>query len=119
MSLQRAWRWNSVDGDGRRAWMTPAPEVALFADRLRRRNARLVCDVGTGLGRHAAYLASVGFDLAGCDLSTEAVCSTRSELLQCGGSHAIVRADARALPFATGIFGGGHRIQRHLSRDAG
>jgi SAM-dependent methyltransferase len=57
-------------------------------------------DVGCGLGTEAGYLALVGWRVAGIDLSQTA-------LRRAAAKHddvAFVRADVRALPFATGRF---------------
>jgi len=54
--------------------------------------------VGCGLGTEAAYLASVGWRVAGIDLSQTAVRRAAAE----HDDVAFVRADVRALPFGSG-----------------
>jgi len=57
-------------------------------------------DVGCGLGTEAALLASVGWRVAGIDLSQTALRRAAAER----DDVTFVRADVRALPFASGGF---------------
>lgn len=57
-------------------------------------------DIGCGLGTEIAYLAAQGWSAIGVDLSAAAVGQAKRE--HAGASFA--RADALALPFASGVF---------------
>jgi ubiquinone/menaquinone biosynthesis C-methylase UbiE len=83
--------------------------TALLAAELRERGRCLEIGVGTGLV--ALPLAAVGIPMAGLDLSGPML----AKLVEKGGGSPpfpLVRADATALPFADGRFGGA--VVRHV-----
>jgi SAM-dependent methyltransferase len=84
----------------------PSPElVSALQDAWLPGSGRAV-DVGCGLGSEAGYLASVGWQVAGVDLSEVAVA-------RAAGGHdgpAFLRADVRQLPF------GRHSVDAALDR---
>jgi len=68
-TAHQAWndRWQSETG--RADWLDPDPDVAAAVPLLRNRGARRLLDLGCGVGRHACYLASAGFDVHAMDAS--------------------------------------------------
>lgn len=68
-TAHRAWndRWQSESG--RADWLVPDPDVAAAMPLLRSRGARRVLDLGCGVGRHACFLASAGFQVDATDAS--------------------------------------------------
>lgn len=75
--------------------------AAFFHEHLGRSTAGPILDLACGMGRHLAELESLGYRVAGCDLSYV--------LLRTGierhGTMPLVRADMRQLPFRGGAFG--------------
>ena len=65
---------------------------------------RRVLDVGTGTGRAALGLASLGASVVGVDASFEMLAVARARAPREGGEATFGRADAHALPFADGSF---------------
>jgi SAM-dependent methyltransferase len=65
----QAWndRWSSETG--RAEWLDPDPDVASAVPLLRSRGAETVLDLGCGVGRHACFLASAGFQVHAMDAS--------------------------------------------------
>ena len=68
-TAHRAWedRWRSESG--RADWLNPDPDVAAIVPRLQERRSRKVLDLGCGVGRHACFLASMGFSVEAMDAS--------------------------------------------------
>lgn len=62
-----AWdeRWKTADG--RADWIDPAIDVRWCARRLLRQGATRALDLGCGVGRHALYLAALGFEVQAMD----------------------------------------------------
>jgi 2-polyprenyl-3-methyl-5-hydroxy-6-metoxy-1,4-benzoquinol methylase len=54
--------------------------VVTLADLLKRQKASKVLDFGCGTGRHAVYLASLGFDVYGFDWSESSISVATREL---------------------------------------
>ena len=75
-------------------------EMERFAGRLG--PGSRVLDVGCGPGRDAAWLAEMGFDAAGMDLSFEMLQEGRRR----GVSVPLIQADMRHLPFRKGSLDG-------------
>lgn len=89
--------------DGTYLWWhlsQPSPElVAALGDGWLPGSGRGL-DIGCGLGTEAGYLASLGWRIAGIDLSATALRRAAAE----HGGVRFARADVRALPFASGRF---------------
>lgn len=68
-TAHQAWdhRWQSESG--RSDWLDPDPDVAAVVPKLRSRNSKSVLDLGCGVGRHACYLAAMGFSVEAMDAS--------------------------------------------------
>ncbi|MCK4393329.1 class I SAM-dependent methyltransferase [Candidatus Bipolaricaulota bacterium] len=76
----KAWDWDRLSEGDRAYWDAPAGAVVEFAYRLKREGKRKVYDLGCGLGRHLLFLAQMGFDVCGSDLSERAVEEARKRL---------------------------------------
>jgi tellurite methyltransferase len=69
-TAHRAWNDQWQSETGRADWLDPDPDVAAVVPLLRERGARNVLDLGCGVGRHACFLASAGFEVEAMDAST-------------------------------------------------
>lgn len=78
----------------------PDPFVVQFADLLDGRRGRRVLDCGLGAGRNSRYLASLGHQVTGIDLSPQML--TRAA--QPDNGVALVRGAIQRLPFRDGAF---------------
>ena len=65
--------WDEAYKKGEFAKTEPLPEVVEFAEMLKKDKLKRVLDLGCGRGRHAKYLASLGFVVSACDISEEAL----------------------------------------------
>lgn len=95
-------RWQT--GEGRAEWSKPDPAVVAVAEHLKERGARSVLDLGCGIGRHALYLAELGFDVSAIDGSEAGILQCRREAQSRGLS---VRTDVAMmdhLPFGDATF---------------
>ena len=71
--------WELAWREGRWKEVTPPlPAVQDFAAELKLANARVVLDLGSGAGRHALYLAKMGFVVAALDVSETALKTLQS-----------------------------------------
>lgn len=68
-SAHENWNERWKDPASRAAWREPEPLVQVLAERLQARGFRRVLDLGCGIGRHAHYLATLGFECVGVDAS--------------------------------------------------
>lgn len=87
--------WNSrwATEQGRADWLKPEPDVMSVTEALMRRSGdRLkVLDLGCGVGRHALYFASLGFDVTAVDMAESGLDQVRRA------------ADAARLTITTGV----------------
>jgi 2-polyprenyl-3-methyl-5-hydroxy-6-metoxy-1,4-benzoquinol methylase len=60
-----------ADEKGRERWLTPTPEVQDIVSVLKERGVKHVLDLGCGVGRHALFLASQGFQACALDGSAK------------------------------------------------
>jgi SAM-dependent methyltransferase len=68
-TAHRHWDHTWRTKEGRAEWEQPDEWVAAMVPRLRAHGAADVLDLGCGVGRHAAFLASEGFQVDGIDRS--------------------------------------------------
>jgi tellurite methyltransferase len=92
------YRTGSYDGLG-----GPHDLVIDFAHLL---EGKRTLDIAMGRGRDALYLASRGVRMTGMELSCEVIRLARDEAGRQALAVDVVRADAKALPFKKGVFGG-------------
>jgi SAM-dependent methyltransferase len=76
----RRWR----DPDERAGWEEPDQHVQDLVTELKRRSAKDALNLGCGVGRHALFLASEGFDATGTDASSLGIEQARSSTLRRG-----------------------------------
>src|SRR5215472_13347455 len=70
-------RWQNENE--RTAWSQPHELVIQLGELMRRRGGVRVLDLGCGIGRHAHYLASSGFQCVGVDASTSGLTFAREQ----------------------------------------
>ena len=95
-------RWQS--DEGRAAWLTPDPNVDVWARRIRARGGTTALDLGCGVGRHTVLLAQLEYRTAGLDASETGLDHTRRALAGLGLGADLRRGHMTALPFADGVF---------------
>ncbi|SMX27665.1 Tellurite methyltransferase [Pelagimonas phthalicica] len=83
-------QWANIEADSK--WLTPEAEVITWAKGLQP-GARIL-DLGAGVGRHALWLASHGFDVVALDAAPEGL----TEIDKAGGVETVL-ARMDALPF--------------------
>lgn len=103
-TAHRAWdrRWR--DEAGRAEWLEPEPEVLAVVAELARRRVRTVLDLGAGVGRHALYLARLGFQVSAQDGSPAGVAFLREAAEREGLRLDCAVSDMTSLPFPAGRF---------------
>lgn len=76
-TAHQAWdeRWS--DESIRADWQDPDPYVKEISSTLYEAGARTALDLGCGVGRHALYLASIGYQVSAIDASSAGVDHTR------------------------------------------
>lgn len=75
MPITKAWDWSKNTDD---YWVTPCVESAFLAERWQSEGFKSFLDLGCGLGRHAVYMGTHGFEVTAIDLSDEAVQATQN-----------------------------------------
>src|SRR2546427_10563789 len=95
-------RWQS--DEGRAAWLTPDPNVDVWARRIRARGGTTALDLGCGVGRHTVLLAQLEYRTAGLDASETGLDHTRRALAGPRRGGDLRRGHMTALPFADGVF---------------
>lgn len=94
--------WTAPEQQGR--WLKPEPAVEALAPLLRERGFERVLDVGCGLGRHAQFLASQGFQCVGSDASEAGLDYARAQAAAAGLHVEYRAAPFYELPFADSAF---------------
>jgi tellurite methyltransferase len=89
-------RWTVADERAR--WERPESFVEALVPHLRKRGFRRAIDIGCGIGRHALYLASEGFECMGIDASESGLAHARAQAQQAGLSIDFRQAPFFALP---------------------
>src|SRR2546425_12082230 len=104
-TASQAWarRWQS--DEGRAAWLTPDPDVDVWARRIRARGGTTALDLGCGVGRHTVLLAQLDYRTAGLDASETGLDHTRRALAGPGLRARVRRGLSTALPIEDGGFG--------------
>lgn len=103
-TAHQAWEERWRDEAGRADWLDPAPEVRELAPELRPRGVARVLDLGSGVGRHALYLAALGFRVAAVDASPAGLDYAGRAAEAAGLEIAFHRAEMTDLPFAEASF---------------
>lgn len=95
-------RWGAEAG--RSDWLTPEKEVLDVAAGLRAANAKRAADLGCGVGRHAIYLASLGFAVAALDRSDTGLAFARTAAQTAGYPVDFQMGLMTDLPYEDGSF---------------
>lgn len=69
--VSKSWNWNSVEN--LETWMKPSEDSIYLLNKWKNENKNTFMDFGCGVGRHAFYFASNGFQVKAFDLSNDAV----------------------------------------------
>jgi len=83
-TAHQAWDETWKSADGRAIWAEPEAEVQNLAPTLRAAGAKTALDLGCGVGRHAAYLASQGFKTWALDGSETGIAHARTLTIDAG-----------------------------------
>jgi 2-polyprenyl-3-methyl-5-hydroxy-6-metoxy-1,4-benzoquinol methylase len=95
-------RWK--DADSRAAWQQPEPLVTALADLMHAFGFTRALDVGCGVGRHAHYLATRGFQCVGIDASESGLAYARGQASASGLSIDYRAGTFYDLPFGNQSF---------------
>jgi 2-polyprenyl-3-methyl-5-hydroxy-6-metoxy-1,4-benzoquinol methylase len=95
-------RWK--DGATRAAWQQPEPLVQALAELMHARGFTRALDVGCGVGRHALYLATQGFQCVGIDASESGLAYAREQAAAAGLNIDYRLGTFYELPFADESF---------------
>ncbi len=95
-------RWTVTDQRSR--WEHAEPLVSALIPLLRARGFTRVLDVGSGIGRHAQYLASEGFQCTGIDASEAGLAYAREQAASAGLEIDYRQAPFYELPFAAASY---------------
>jgi tellurite methyltransferase len=103
-TAHRAWdeRWS--DATLRRDWESPEPAVVDAVPLLRERGVQTVLDVGCGIGRHALFLASQGFQVTGLDASRTGLEAARASAAEARLPVDLCLGSFTDLPFVSDSF---------------
>lgn len=96
--------WDDLFRRGEIHWRRPHEAVVQLSDRLKEKGFRDALDLGCGLGRHLVYLAQVGFEVHGADLSGEALRRAHEWLRDEGFVARLTRCDFACLPYRDSSF---------------
>ena len=99
-----AWneRWTSARG--RAGWLEPEADVRAVAGPLLARGARRALDLGCGVGRHALFLAGLGFQVCALDAAERGLAHCRQAARAAGLPLALGKGLMSDLPFSSGAF---------------
>ncbi len=95
-------RWKTVEGRSR--WLAPEMEVKAMAHILRETGASRVLDLGCGVGRHSAFLASLGFSVFALDGSGSGITFARASTEASGHEVQFAVGLMTELPFKDNSF---------------
>src|SRR3954466_12323710 len=95
-------RWK--DAAVRTAWDQPGALVQALIPRMRERGLHRVLDLGCGIGRHAQYLATQGFQCVGIDASDTGLSYARERAAAAGLTIDYQTGSFYELSFVEGSF---------------
>jgi tellurite methyltransferase len=99
-----AWDKKWATEEGRADWLDPEPDVIALLAELKARGARTALDLGSGVGRHALFLAEHGLAVEAIDGSAAGLKVAHETAEARGLSLGLQQATADALPFEDGSF---------------
>jgi len=99
----KGWDWSKVS---EKYWNTASDEFLPVALRWKEKGKKTVLDVGCGRGRHALFLAEMGFDVTATDISPEGIEQLKKEAKKrkLDGKITTVVCDMLELPFEDNSF---------------
>lgn len=103
-TAHQAWQQNWATKAGRAPWLEPEQDVIAIAANLTREENPAVLDLGCGVGRHALYLAELGFRVSACDASSQGIAVTSQEAKQRGLSIDLAEGRMTDLPYRNAQF---------------
>ncbi len=103
-TAHQAWQQNWATESGRAHWLEPEPDVIATAANLRPQGHLPVLDLGCGVGRHALYLATLGFRVSACDASPQGIQITAQQAKQRNLSIGLSVGRMTDLPYPNGHF---------------
>jgi SAM-dependent methyltransferase len=95
-------RWQT--SEGRKDWLKPEPDVEEWARKARERGAVSALDLGSGVGRHALLLASLGFKTFAIDGSESGIAHLCGEAAARGLAVSTRTGLMTDLPYEDGSF---------------
>jgi SAM-dependent methyltransferase len=101
----KGWDWSKVSED---YWNKPSDEFVPVALRWKEQGKQTVLDIGCGRGRHALFLAELGFDVTATDISPEGIEQLQKEAKKrkLDGKIKTFVGDMLELPFENNSFDG-------------
>jgi SAM-dependent methyltransferase len=101
----KGWDWSRVNES---YWNEPSDEFLPVALRWKELKKRTVLDIGCGRGRHALFLADMGFDVTATDISPEGIEQLKREAKRrkLDGKIKTLVSDMLELPFEKNSFDG-------------
>jgi SAM-dependent methyltransferase len=101
----KGWDWSKVS---EKYWNEPSDEFLPVALRWKKMKKRRVLDIGCGRGRHALFLAEMGFDVTATDISPEGIEQLEREAKnrKLDGKIKTLVSDMLELPFEKNSFDG-------------
>ncbi len=84
-TAHQSWNERWATPEGRTGWLKPEPDVIAVAEELKDKPQPSALDLGCGVGRHALYLATQGFEVWAIDASVNGIGVVRDE----ASSHAL------------------------------
>ena len=103
-TAHQAWQQNWATEIGRADWLEPEADVIAVTSGLPAQRDLPVLDLGCGVGRHALYLARLGFKVSACDASARGIEITAQQANQGGLSIDLSEGRMTDLPYQAGHF---------------
>ena len=103
-TAHEAWQQNWATESGRARWLEPENDVIAIAANLPRQDRLPILDLGCGVGRHALYLATLGFKVSACDASARGIEITAQQAKQSGICVDLSEGRMTDLPYRNGQF---------------
>ncbi len=95
-------RWQTEDG--RKDWIQPQDDVVNLVPFLTENGVQRVLDLGSGVGRHAIFLADQGFDVFALDGSRSGIQQTEEKALEMGLTVSTQLGFMNHLPYEDAFF---------------
>jgi len=103
-TAHRAWQRQWASAAGRAPWLEPENDVVAATKRLPPEPHLPVLDLGCGVGRHATYLAGLGFRVSACDASPKGIEITAEQARKRGLSIDLLETRMTDLPYPNALF---------------